>query len=78
MKKIIILVAASILMVGEALAFNNFGHQSIAALADKYLTDNAKKEVKAILKTDMVKASTWLNTLRKKPELAYPRLVCQY
>ena len=73
MKKIIILVAASILMVGEALAFNNFGHQSIAALADKYLTDNAKKEVKAILKTDMVKASTWLNTLRKKPELAYTK-----
>jgi hypothetical protein len=73
MRKIIVLVAASILMVGEALAFNNFGHQTIAALADKYLTDNARQEVKAILKTDMVKASTWLNTLRKKPELAHTK-----
>ena len=73
MKKVIILISASILMMGEALAFNAFGHQAIAALADKYLTDNAKKEVKAILKTDMVKASTWLNTLRKKPELAHTK-----
>lgn len=73
MKKIIILISVSILMVGEALAFTTFGHQSIAALADKYLTDNAKKEVKAILKTDMVRASFWLNTLRKKPEYAYTK-----
>lgn len=73
MKKVILLTLASIVMVGEALAFNAFGHQSIAALADKYLTDNAKQEVKAILKTDMVKSSTWLNTLRKKPELAHTK-----
>ena len=67
------MIFASVLMMGEALAFSDFAHQSIAALADKYLTDNAKKEVKAILKTDMVKASTWLNKLRKKPELAYTK-----
>ena len=60
-------------MMGEALAFNNFGHQAIAALADKYMTDNAKKEAKAILKSDMVKASTWLNTLRKKSEMAHTK-----
>ena len=71
MKKIVLLISASILFVGDALAFNAFGHQSIAALADKYLTDNAKKEVKATLKTDMVKASTWLNTLRKKQGLTH-------
>ena len=71
MKKIVLLISASILFVGDALAFNAFGHQSIAALADKYLTDNAKKEIKAILKTDMVKASTWLNTLRKKQGLTH-------
>lgn len=63
----------SVFMVGEALAFNAFGHQSIAALAEKYLTDNAKKEVKAILKTDMVKSSTWLNSLRKDSELAHTK-----
>ena len=73
MKKIVIMISASILMMGEALAFNAFGHQAIAALAEKYLTDNAKSEVKAILKTDMVKSSTWLNTLRKKQELAYTK-----
>ena len=73
MKKIIILVSALIFMVGEAAAFNAFGHQAIAALADKYLTDNAKTEVKTILKSDMVKASNWLNTLRKKPELAHTK-----
>ena len=73
MKKIVILISASILMAGEALAFNAFGHQSIAALADKYLTDNAKKEVKAILKSDMVKQSNWLNSLRKKEGMEHTK-----
>jgi hypothetical protein len=73
MKRSIILALVSILMVGNVSAFHTFAHQSIAALADKYLTDNAKKEVKTILKTDMVKASTWLNTLRKKPEFAHTK-----
>ena len=73
MKKIVMMIFASALMMGEALAFSTFAHQSIAALADKYLTDNVKKEVKSILKTDMVKASTWLNTLRKKEEMAYTK-----
>ena len=73
MKKILILAFALALTANSALAFNTFGHQAIAALADKYMTDNAKTEVKAILKTDMVKASTWLNTIRKKPELAYTK-----
>ena len=49
MKKIVLLIASSILFVGDALAFNAFGHQSIAALADKYLTDNAKKESHTVL-----------------------------
>ena len=73
MKKIVIIISTLIFMVGEAVAFTGFGHQAIAALADKYLTDNAKKEVKTILKSDMVKASTWLNTLRKNPELAHTK-----
>ena len=68
MKKITIIALALVFVANEAMAFNSFGHQTIAALADKYLTDKAKSEVKAILNTDMVKASTWLNTLRKKPE----------
>lgn len=68
MKKIVIIAVALLAVVYKSEAFTTFGHQTIAALADKYLTDNAKGEVKAILKTDMVKASAWLNTLRKKPE----------
>lgn len=69
MKRVIIAILA-LMMAGETLAFNTFGHQTIAALADKYLTDNAKNEVKAILKTNMVKESVWLNSLRKNPEYA--------
>ena len=70
MKKIVIAALALLFAVNSAEAYNTFAHQSIAALADRYLTDNAKTEVKAILKTDIVKASTWLNTLRKNPEYA--------
>lgn len=73
MKKIIVVALALLCAINSADAFNAFGHQTIAALADRYLTDNAKKEVKAILKTDMLKASTWLNTLRKNPELAHTK-----
>ena len=73
MKKIVILTSALILMAGQAMAFTGFGHQAIAALADKYLTDNAKKEVKAILKSDMVKQSTWLNSLRKADKMPHSK-----
>jgi hypothetical protein len=73
MKKIIIAALALLCAVNNAEAFNAFGHQTIAVLADTYLTDNAKKEVKAILKSDMAKASTWLNTLRKNPEMAHTK-----
>ena len=58
------------LMTNTALAYNTFGHQTIAALADKYLTDKAKSEVNAILKSSMVQESVWLNTLRSQPEYA--------
>jgi hypothetical protein len=73
MKKIVMIIFASALMIGEAMAFNSFAHQAIAALADKYLAEGAKKEVATLLGTDMVKASTWLNTLRKKQGLEYTK-----
>lgn len=50
----------------KASAFAPFGHHTIAALADKYLTDKAKSEVQAILKSNMIKHSNWLNSLRKQ------------
>lgn len=71
MKKIIAVVFAVVLMASEAYAFKVVGHQAIAALAEKHLTDKAKGEVKAILKSGMPKHAMWLSTLRKNPELAY-------
>lgn len=70
MKKIVIAAIALLFAVNSAEAYSTFAHQTIAALANRYLNDNAKREVKTILKSDMVKASTWLNTLRKSPEYA--------
>ena len=66
-------VAALIMVANSALAFAPFGHHTIAALADKYLTEKAKSDVKAILKSDMIKHSVWLNSLRGKEETAYTK-----
>lgn len=70
MKKIIALLFAVALIANEAYAFKAFGHQTIAALAEKHLTDNAKSEVKSILKAGMTKNAMWLYSLRAKTELA--------
>ena len=70
MKKSIIIALVLLFTINAAEAFNAFTHQTIAVLADRNLTAKAKQEVKAILKTDMKAASTWLNTLRKNPAYA--------
>ena len=72
MKKIIILLAFA-LMVNEAYAYKAFGHQVIAALAEKHLTEKAKSEVHTILQADMTKHAMWLYSLRKNPDLAYTK-----
>lgn len=61
------------MMVGTASAFAPFGHQTIAALADKYLTDKAKGEVQTILNANVVKYSVWLNSLRKKENMEHTK-----
>lgn len=73
MKRTIVVVFAILLLANKAFAFAPFGHQTVAALADKYLTDKAKSEVKTILKSDMVKYSVWLNSLRGKEATAYTK-----
>ena len=74
MKKIIIVMFALVMVANEALAYNTYGHQSVIMLANKYLTDKAKKETKEILKeSSMFKEAAWLNTLRKKPEFAHSK-----
>ena len=73
MKRFTIFAIALLTLTGNALAFTNFGHQTIAALAEKYMTDKAKSEVQTILKGDMVTASTWLNTLRDEEATAYTK-----
>ena len=66
MKRVLVVAIAFMMVAGSASAFAPFGHHTIAALADKYLTDKAKSEVQAILKSDMIKHSNWLNSLRKQ------------
>lgn len=65
---------ALMMVANEALAFNTYGHQSVVLLANKHLTENAKKEIKAILKkSSLFKEAVWLNTLRKRPEMAHSK-----
>ena len=73
MKRVIIVAVALLMTAGNAMAFTTYAHQAIACLADKYLTDQAKSEVKTILNSTMEKECVWLNTLRKKPELAHTK-----
>ena len=71
MKKIIAVLFALAMVTSEAYAFKALGHQTIAALAQRHLTEQAKSEVQAILKSDMYKHSMWLFTLRSRTDLAY-------
>lgn len=71
MKKIIAVIFALAMVSGEAFAFKSLGHQTIAALAQRHLTDKAKTEVQNILKSDMSKHAMWLYSLRKRADLAY-------
>lgn len=67
MKKIIAILFAVAMVTNEAAAFKSFGHQTVAKLAEKHLTEQAKSEVKAILKSDITKHAMWLYSLRKQP-----------
>ena len=71
MKKIIAVVFALALMANQAYAFHAESHRAIAALAEKHLTDNAKEQVRTILKSTMPQNAMWIFSLRKNPELAY-------
>ena len=73
MKKITLLYIFMVAFAAQAMAFTTFGHQTIASIATKHLTEKAQTDVKAILGTDMVQECVWLNTLRTKPELAYTK-----
>ena len=72
MKKILLYVVM-VAFATQAMAFTTFGHQTIAALANKHLTEKAQADVKAILGADIVQECVWLNTLRNKPETAYTK-----
>ena len=71
MKKILTILFAVAMIANEAYAFKAFGHQTIAAIAERHLTEKAKKEVHTILQTDMTKHAMWLYSLRKNPQLAH-------
>ena len=72
MKKIILYIIM-VALATQAMAFTTFGHQTIAALANKHLNEKTKSEVQTILGSDIVKECVWLNTLRTKPETAYTK-----
>lgn len=72
MKKITLYIFM-VALATQAMAFTTFGHQTIASIANKHLTEKAQADVKAILGTGMVEESDWLNTLRTKPETAYTK-----
>lgn len=74
MKKIIIAVLALVAVATEASAYTLYGHQTIAQLADMYLTDGARKKVERILDSDIVAASGWLMEVRKHPDYQHTKL----
>lgn len=71
MKKIIALLFAVAMMANEAYAYKAFGHQTIAALAEKHMTEKAKSEVKSILNASMIKHAMSLYSLRNNPQLVH-------
>lgn len=73
MKRVFIAIVALFALVGESFAFIPFGHQTIAALAEKYMTNKAKSEVQTILKENMTDESVWLNSLRNQEATAYTK-----
>ena len=73
MRKITLLYICMVAFATQAMAFTTFGHQTIAALADKHLNDKTKAEVNAILGSDIVKECVWLNTLREKADMAHTK-----
>ena len=73
MKRALVVAVAFMMVAGSASAFAPFGHHTIAALADKYLTDKAKSEVHTILGSNMIKHSNWLNSLRKKEGMEHTK-----
>ena len=71
MKKIIAILFVATMVVNNAYAFKAFGHQTIAAIAERHMTEKAKSEAHAILKAGMTKHAMWLYSLRKNPQLAH-------
>lgn len=71
MKKIIAVLFAVAMVANEAYAFKAIGHQTIAAIAERHMTEKAKSEVQTILNADMTRHAMWLYSLRKNPQLAH-------
>ena len=61
-----IALVALLISAGESLAWNKLGQNSIATLAERHLTEQAKSEVQNILGGDLVSGTLYLNELRKE------------
>ena len=75
MKKILVLIAALLMMVVsfEASAWGGFGHRAIAEIAERNLTPQAKANIEKYTKgTPLADYSVWMDMVRKEaPEYAY-------
>lgn len=63
-----ITLAVSLLFVYTATAWNKFGQQSIATLAEQNLTESAKAQTTQILGGSLSSAAWWLQSVAKEPE----------
>ncbi len=55
--------------VGESFAWGKLGHATIAALAERHLTDSARKNVDKYLNGEsIVKYASWMDAVRRTPE----------
>ncbi len=74
-----LLLAAVGLMPSAAFAWGKTGHRVVGAIADRYLTPNAKAGITAILGSETVEeASTWPDFMRASPDEFWQKVAGAY
>ena len=71
MKKLILIIAAGLIMCGPAFGWGREGHETIAAIADRNLKPSVKKKVEAYLGHSIVYYAKWMDDYRKTPEYGF-------
>lgn len=71
MKKLILIIAAGLIMCGPAFGWGREGHETIAAIADRNLKPSVKKKVEAYLGHSIVYYAKWMDDYRHTPEYGF-------